>query len=228
MLNIKLNVNLDDIIDDLDDLVKRQVPYAAYLALNESVYKGSVDVKKALPFFIQGGPVPFTARGVQYEKAPNKHTLRASIFIPENQWKYMRWVVDGGVKAWSQSEHGIGTPIYKNTRFNKYGNIPGRKRKERVWREMLSQFNGRQGVPQGKLLKKQFIADPKGKGPAIWERRKGGIKLLMTFNDRAGYGKGRFPFHKFAIKYVTKSFPRNFNRHLLAVVNRESKKLKAR
>jgi len=133
-----LKIDLDDIIDEMDDLFKRQVPFAAHLALNESVFKGSVSVKKALPYFIQGGPVPFTARGVQYRKSKSKRDLTASIYIPDDQWKYMRWIVDGGTKRWTKSKHGIGKPIYANTRFNKYGNIPGRKRKEAVWREILN------------------------------------------------------------------------------------------
>ena len=65
MVDITLKVNLDTVIDEMNDLFKKQVPFAAYRAINESVYKGSVDVKKALPFFIQVGAVPFTARGVQ-------------------------------------------------------------------------------------------------------------------------------------------------------------------
>jgi len=64
MVDITLKVNLDTVIDEMNDLFKKQVPFAAYRAINASVYKGSVDVKKAMPFFMQGGPVPFTDRGV--------------------------------------------------------------------------------------------------------------------------------------------------------------------
>ena len=233
MVDITLTVDLDDIIDDLDNMVKRQVPFAAFLALKESVFKGSVDVKKALPYFIQGGPVPFTARGVQYKNPPNKRNLVASIFIPDDQWKYMRWIVDGGVKRWAKSRHGIGKPIYENIRFNKYGNIPGRKRKEAVWREILNRGKkGTVAVPmKGGLGKNEFIATINGT-TGLWKRvGKGGranIKLLVKFtHEGADYGKGRFPFQKFAIKFVAKSFPRNFNKHLVDVVNRESKKLRA-
>ena len=235
MVDVTLKIDLDDIIDDLDDLVKRQVPFAAFKALNESVFKGSVDVKKAMPYFIQGGPVPFTARGVQYKKAPNKRNLVASIFIPDDQWKYMRWIVDGGVKRWTKSRHGIGQPLYgdkgQRIKFNKYGNIPGRKRKEALWREIMNRGKGTVAVPmKGNLGSGQFIADRVGRGPALWKRMGKGkkLKLLMVFDRQVEYGKGRFPFQKFATKYVTKSFPRNFNRILVDVVNRESKTLRAR
>ena len=231
MVDITLTVDLDDIIDDLDNMVKRQVPFAAYLALNESVFKGSVDVKKVLPKYIQGGPVPFTARGAQYKRAPNKRSLVASIFIPDDQWDYMRWIVDGGTKRWTKSRHGIGKPVYDNMRFNKQGNIPGRKRKEKIWREMLNQIKGSPGVPQGKLAKGEFIADKAGKGFALWKRvggkRNPKLKLLMVYDRTAEYGKNQFPFQRLAIKFVAKSFPVNFNKHLVDVVNKESKKLRA-
>lgn len=232
VVDITLNINLDDIIDDLDDFVKHQVPFAAHLALNESVFKGSVGVKKALPYFIEGGPVPFTARGIQYRKSKSKRDLTASIFIPDGQWKYMRWIVDGGIKQWSKSRHGIGKPIYANVRFNKYGNIPGRKRKEAVWRTMLNQQGGSSGPPQGKLGKNEFVGTV-GETTGLWKRLgKGGrskLKLLVKFDHKpVHYAKGRFPFQKFAIKYVTKSFPKNFNRRLVEIVNRESKNLRAR
>lgn len=233
MVDIALKIDLDDIIDDLDNLIKKQVPFVASKALNSSVYKGSTLTKKAMPFFIQGGPVPFTARGVRYTKS-NKRDLRASIYIPDDQWKYMRWIVDGGTKQWTKSRHGIGKPIYKNTRFNKYGNIPGRKRKEAVWREILNRSSkGTVAIPmKGQLGKGEFISDRTGKGPALWKRVGRGkntqLKLLMTFDRKAQYGKGRFPFHEFNVKYVTKYFPRNFNRYLEDIVNRESKKLRAK
>ncbi len=231
MVDITLKVNLDTVIDEMNDLFKKQVPFAAYRAINESVYKGSVDVKKAMPFFIQGGPVPFTARGVQYEKAKSKRDLRASIYIPDAQWKYMRWIVDGGVKRWSKSRHGIGKPIYANTKFNKYGNIPGRKRKESAWREALNRGTGKTLTPlKSGMGKNEFVGTLKRSGQkAIFKREgKTKLKLLMVFSKEASYGKGRFPFQKFAIKYVVKSFPRNFNRMLVDIVNKESKSLKVR
>ena len=232
MVDITLKIDLDDIVDDLDDMVKRQVPFAAHLALNESVFKGSVSVKKALPYFIEGGPVPFTARGIQYRRSKSKRDLTASIFIPDAQWKYMRWIVDGGRKQWNKSRHGIGKPLYANVRFNKYGNIPGRKRKEKVWRTMLNQLGGTQGVPQGRLGKNEFIGTV-GETTGLWKRLgKGGrtkLQLQVKFDhEPVNYAKGRFPFQKFAIKAVTKSFPRNFNKRLTEIVNRESKNLKVR
>ena len=229
MVDISLEINLDDIIDDVENFYLKQVPYAAHLALNESVFKSSVGVKKAMPYFIEGGPVAFTKRGVQYRKSKNKRDLTASVFIPDAQWKYMQWVIDAGVKRFTRSKHGGSKPIYANTKFNRYGNIPGRKRKEKIWRDTLDQMGGAAGAPRGKLGKNQFIGTVNGI-TGLWKRERNRVRLLVVFNrDPINYGsKGRFPFRKFAEKYVYKNFRPSFNRKLMQLVNRDQSSLKVR
>jgi len=220
--DINLKINLDDIADELDDIVLKQVPYAAFLALKDTVFKTARDVKKALPYFIQGGPVAFTARGVQFKKPPNKHTLHAEVFIPDEQWKYMQWVIDGGVKKWNRSEHGISMPV--NVKFNKYGNIPGKKRKEGLWRGKLDSGGG-------VLTKKQFVGTIKGI-TGLWQRTGGkrnpSVKLLVSFSHDPVNYKGRFPFRKKVTEKVKKYFRPIFNKKLVDVVNRESEHWRVR
>jgi len=232
-LELTLNVNLDDIIDEIDDLLVRQIPYAAQLAINNSVFKATAKVKDRMTYYIQGGPVGFTKRGVQYSKAKNKRNIQASIFIPDRQWKYMRWVIGGGRKQWNRSKAGIGKPIYKNTKFNKYGNIPGRRGKERVWRELLKRGKGTVATPlKGGLAAGQFVATINGT-TGLWKRfGKGGgqgkIKLLVVFNNEPVFYNKSFPFQKLAIKFVSSRFKIEFNKKLKQVVNRESKRLQIR
>ena len=97
---------------------------------------------------------------------------------------------------------------------------------------MLNQLGGTSGPPQGRLGKNEFVGTV-GETTGLWKRLgKDGrtkLKLLVKFDhDPVSYGKGRFPFQKFAIKYVAKSFPRNFNKRLVEVVNRESKNIRAK
>lgn len=229
MPDVDLTIDFDDIIDDLDDFFKTQIPHAANLALNESVFKSSVAVKKALPYFIEGGAVPFTRRGVQYKKSKNKRHLVASIFIPDQQWRYMQWVIDAGVKKFNRSKHGGSKPIYKNTRFNKYGNIPNRRRKEKIWRGLLD--NG--SKDQNGLGKNEFIGTIKGV-TGLWKRLgkdgRAKLKLLVVFNHTPIYygqtGKGRFPFKKFADKNMNKFFGPAFNRKLMQIIRREQSNLR--
>ena len=228
-LNIKLKINLDGIVDELNDTFLKQIPFVSMLALNETVFKTAADVKKTMPYFIQGGPIPFTKRGVQYKKAKSKRHLHAEVFIPDAQWKYMRWVIDGGTKRWNKSKHGIGVPV--NARLNKYGNIPGRKRKEGTWRDLLNQKRGQAGAPRGKLGKNEFVGTVKGI-TGVWKRLgKGGrsaLQLLVSISrDPADY-KSSFPFRKFATKFGRKHFKKSFNKKLLQVINKEAKRLRIR
>lgn len=233
-IDLTIKVNFDEVIDEMEDVFTKQIPFASMLALNETAFKVTGDLKEAMPFYIQGGPIPFTKRGVQYIKAPDKRNLRASIFIPDAQWKYMQWIVDGGNKKWSQSHHGISVPIQENVKFNKYGNIPGKKRKESLWREILNRKGkGRTATPvKGALNKKQFIATI-GDITGLWERTGGrknkSTKLLMVFtHESIEYRKGRFPFEKLAIKFVNKRFRRTFNKKFQQIIRKESKRLKVK
>lgn len=225
MINLKIKINLDDAINGLNDIFIKQIPFAAFLALNEAVFKASNDVKRTMPYFIDGGPVAFTKRGVRFIKAKSKRELRATIYIPDQQWKYMRYVIDGGRKQWNKSLHGIGKPIYANVRFNKYGNIPGRARKEKVWRQGLSQLKGTSGPIQGELGKKEFIGTIKGL-TGLWERksRSGGLKLKILFDHNPVMYRKSFPFEKFARQFAVKRFKKAFNKKLQQVISKESRR----
>ena len=231
MVDVKIDFDLDSLGKDINNIFLKQIPYVAHKSLNETVFKTSRDLRSIMPAFIQGGPVPFTKRGVLYSKSLHKRSLISRVFIPDAQWKYMRWVVDGGDKRWNKSKHGISKPIYENTKFNRYGNIPGKKRKEDLWREILNRSNkGRTAVPiKGALSKKQFIATINGT-TGLWLRMgKGGrskMKLLVVFNHKPVTYKKSFPFTKFAIKFGTRYFRKAFNKNLVDIVRKESRKLR--
>lgn len=231
MLNVDVELNFDDIIDEIDDVFKRQIPYAGFLALNDTVFKTSMIARSTLmtPKYIQGGAVPFTKRGVRYKKAPNKHNLQAMVYIPDEQWKYLMWLVRGGDKRWLRSKHGIGVPI--DIKLNKYGNIPGRKTKEKLWREILSRGSGQMAAPiKGSLGKKQFIGKSKKSGVVgLWQRTppkgKGKPKLLVLFTKQAiPYKKNQLPFHRIVALNAGREFRKAFSKRLDQVIQREARR----
>lgn len=222
MLELNLELDFDGIIDEVNQLAVKQIPYASKLALDETVFKTTAKLKKTVDYFIEGGAIPFTKRGFKYIKAPSKNNLVAVVYIPDEQWKYMRWVVTGGKKAWLRSRHGIGKPIYENVRFNKYGNIPGRVRKEQVWRTLLNKGGGSAG-----LAKNEFIGTIHGI-TGLWKRnKKGAPELLMVFDHKPVQYKARFPFYKFTKQFAIKYFKKAFNNKLVQVINAENKRIKA-
>lgn len=231
MVDVTLNVNFDDVIDEIDDVFKRQIPYAAFLALNDTAYHTSQDVRSKLmtPKYIQGGPVAFTKRGIRYKKAKDKHNLSALIYIPDEQWKYLMWLVRGGDKRWLRSSAGIGVPISENVKFNKFGNIPGRSRKEKLWREILQRGSGRIAAPmRGSLGAKQFIGTSKNGTTGLWQRTppkgRGKPKLLVFFTKKAVPYKPTLPFRTVTAFYAQKNFKKMFDKRLNQVIQRESRR----
>lgn len=222
MLDITMELDFDGIIDEVDALAVRQIPFVSKLALDEAAFKTANQLKKTVNYFIQGGAVSFTKRGFRYIKAPSKRQLVAVVYIPDEQWKYMRWVVSGGNKVWLKSRHGIGKPIYDNVRFNKYGNIPGRRRKEAMWRTLLNAGGGAKG-----LGKNEFIGTIRGV-TGLWRRRNPKPpELLVVFDHKPVAYRSQFPFYKFSKKFAVKFFNRAFSKKLIQVMNSENKRLKA-
>lgn len=229
-LDLTIELDLDHIIDWMDDIYLRQIPYAAQLALNESVFKASNDLKGTVSYFIEGGATPFTKRGFQYKKAKSKRELTASIFIPDTQWDYMRWVVDGGTQKWNQSPVGGLKPIYENTRFNKYGNIPGRARKAPLYREILKRGKGRAATPlKGGIGKKQFVGTV-GDTTGVWTRTNKGhkLKLNIAINKEPVKYRARFPFIKFAHRFIFKRFNKSFPKKFAQVLAAETSRFNSR
>lgn len=222
MLELELELDFDEIIDEVDAFASRQLPYASKLALDETVFKTANQLKQTVNYFIKGGAVPFTKRGFRYIKAPSKRQLVAAVYIPDEQWKYMRWVVSGGNKVWMKSRHGISKPIYDNVRFNKYGNIPGRRRKEAIWRTLLNAGGGTKG-----LGKNEFIGTIGGI-TGLWKRNNPKPPtLLIIFDHKPVAYESQFPFHKFSKQFAIKFFKKAFNRKLVQVMNAENKRLRA-
>jgi len=228
-VELEMEINFDDIIEDVNDLFLKQVPFASKLALSDTVFETTVKIRDVMPRYIQGGPVRYTQSGVRYTKPKSKRELVATVYIPDDRWKYMQWVIDGGDKRWNKSGSGISVPIYENVNFNKYGNIPGKKRKERLWREILKRGKGRTATPvKGALSKTQFIATINGT-TGLWKRSgKGGranIKLLMKFTKEAVPYRKTFPFTKLVEGFARPRFVRLFNKRLVDVIQRELKHL---
>ena len=238
MLNVNVTNNFGDVSAEVRAMFEKQIPYSALLGLNSAMFKATQDVRKTMPFFIEGGPVAFTKRGFQYTKAKNKRNLRAKIFIPDEQWEYMRFVVDGGDQGWSRSIVGGFNPVGGRVKRNKYGNIPGYHKKNKLWRELAQRAgakrsSGQVATPLKKTLSnKSFVGYVKsrtgGSILGVWERkpRRGGLKLIGSYDHSLiSYGAGRVPFRKFAIRFGVKRFRREFRKKFEQVMKAQNNKL---
>jgi hypothetical protein len=100
----------EDVKRKLSALVERQARFAAYNALNDTVYETAEQVKKMMPDYIDR-PTPYTQRQVLYEKAAYESrknaTITAAVLIPgvignksgRPAGKYMQYPVYGGARS---------------------------------------------------------------------------------------------------------------------------------
>jgi hypothetical protein len=101
----------EDIKRKLSAMVDRQVRFAAYNALNDTVYETAEKVKDMMPAYIDR-PTPYTQKRVLYQKADyasrKAAEITASVYIPHlggnksdgrPAAKYMQYPVYGGARS---------------------------------------------------------------------------------------------------------------------------------
>lgn len=166
---MKLNIsrNTKEVQRGLNDVARRQIPFATALAINDVLGDIKKNWEKRLRKEIDR-PTPFTLRAFAIRRA-SKRNLRGMVFAKRIQADYLRWLEEGGNRA--PKRRAILVPV--NQRLNKYGNMP------------------RGAVRRTVAKPKTFSGKPKGgRRPAgIWERVSGGnqLRLLVHYADRARY-----------------------------------------
>ena len=194
VVSISFESNLRDWTAGLSEFKRTQLPFATAKALTDVA---RYDVKPAIERQIEmvfDRPTPFTRRGVGYRPA-YKNAPVARVFIKDVQAGYLTWQETGGVRT--PKRRAIVVPVRQ--RVNQYGNLP-------------------RGSVQRLLARKDtFSGRVNGQG-GIWQRtRKGGLKLLVAYEDRAEY-RPIFNFHKVAREAAELHFPRRFGAALARAI----------
>jgi len=193
-MQISIKSDLKKLTKDLNNLQKKQIPFAASQAINDTL----IDSQKALKVQIVrklDRPTRSTVNSFRVKRS-TKRGLVGEVFILPWAWEYLKYQVEGGTRRSS----GKGTGVPFNTRLNKHGNIPGRKK----------------GLVK---RKNQFIATIKGI-TGVWQRvgkRGRAVKLITAFEKEVQY-KARFPFRKIVQGVVKSRFNKHFNKRLKAAI----------
>jgi hypothetical protein len=183
MFNIK--GDLKPITKHLTRLQKKQMPFAAATAINDTL-KQVVKAEQMQIVKRLDRPTPFTVKAFKIKWA-KKHALHGEVIIKPLQWKYLKYQVEGGTRTGR-----IGVPT-ANAKLNKYGNIPGR----------------RKGLIRNK---KQYMTDS-GVWEKSGGKRNPKAKLIVAFVSSVTYNK-RFPFKKIADGVARSQFQKNFKRSI--------------
>ena len=203
MFNVK--GDMKPIIKHLNKTQKRQIPFAAAQAINNTLFDIMKAEKAQLPKKLDR-PTPFTMKAFKINKA-KKTMLVGDIHVTPQRYKYLKYAIEGGTRTGN-----IGVPT-KHAKLNKYGNIPMRKKgliKNK--NQFISTINNVSGVWERGHYNKSGSFTSKGKSAST------ALKLVVAFNNTVSYEK-RFPFYKIAQGVARKKFQRNFQKTLKRAIN---------
>ena len=187
MFNVK--GDLKKVTKHLNKMQKKQIAFASAQAINETLFSILKAEKAQLPKKLDK-PTPYTMKAFKVDKA-KKTSLHGNVHVMPARYKYLKYAIEGGTRTGN-----IGVPT-NNSKLNKYGNIPMRKK----------------GLIKNK---KQFIKTINGLS-GVWERSKKGTKLMVAFENSVTYKK-RFPFFKIADGIARRTFQRNLAKHLARAI----------
>lgn len=161
MVAISVDADLKKAVKGLKRYQRRQIPYAASQALNDT----AENVRQAL---IREWNTSFNvrakglARAMWRKKFANKHNLEAAVFDRLKRFFVMLQAQGGTKSPFSSSNLIIPTRAIKRLASGKIS-----KRR------------------QPRAIKNAFIADLRGRGPALWQRqRNGSLKMLYVLEPR--------------------------------------------
>ena len=196
-MDVDIRADIKGVTRYLNKLQKKQIPFAAKNAIDDTLYGLQQEEKKEIVRQLDR-PTPFTVKGIQYQKVKSKKDLMGLLFIPENRYKYLKFQIEGGLRRPANRAIGIGV---SKLRRNKYGNLP-RKRITALLSEpgtFSGEINGVAGIwkipKEGKRVK--------NKAP----------KLLVLWATTATYSK-RFDYYSVGNKYVKRNFKQNMEEAL--------------
>lgn len=185
-MDFKITGNIKEVERGLNDVARRQIPFATALAINEVLTEIRRNWEKRLRRALDR-PTPFTMKAFGIRRA-TKRSLTGMVFTKDIQAGYLNWLEEGGERQ--PKRRAILVPVRQ--RLNKYGNMP------------------RGAVGRTLASPKTFSGAPKGRPAGIYQRtgkgKTAGLKLLVHYADGAIY-KPRLKLVAGAAKTATARLP---------------------
>lgn len=167
-MHFGIKSNIKEVERGLNDVARRQMPYAVSVAINDVLKDIKRNSEKRLRRQLDR-PTPFTLKafGIRYA---NKRSLTGTVFVKDAQTKYLKWAEDGG----SRKPKGRAIAVPVKQRLNKYGNMPKGALKRAIAKPTV------------------FTGAPKGRpgAPGVYQRLgkdNSKLKLLASFEPVARY-----------------------------------------
>lgn len=196
MLAINVQANLKPLMAGLDDLAKKQIPFATARALT-AVAKNVQAAQTDAISDVFDRPTLFTQRSVGV-KAAKKADLTATVFVKDIAAKYLEPFELGGKHHLPASKRGGTLLNPKAIPLNQYGNLPKGKLRRLMGKPDV--FVGTVAFKSGQTISGIWQRPPAGQRRADYKRGyrteygtkgkigsvdgvKTGLKLLVRFGD---------------------------------------------
>jgi len=218
MIKIGVRHDLDRLTARINGWQRSQIPFATAKALTRTAQAVQREIPAALERELDR-PTAFTKRGTFIVPA-RKGTLRAAVGFKDRQAEYMRYQIEGGVRAPKKKALRLPGEVV----LDDYGNLP----KGTIAKLIAAAKAGKYGAVVKKRLgigdrrKKAgdlalFYGQPKGHPGlpvGIWRRipgNPGTIVPVIVFPKQVARYRPRFRFHALVEKVVRETFPREFS-----------------
>lgn len=188
-MDVSVEADIKEVSKMLTRLEKKEIPFASSVAINKTAQEVYEATTKSIKTHFDK-PVPFTTRAIGVKRS-NKRYLKASVFIKDRQYSYLKYGIEGGIR-----DEGFATlPV--NQKTNVYGNIPGLRKKKQYWRVSRT------------TTKRDFVARI-GRTAGVWRRIRGRLRLMVAFASTVRY-RSIWPFHLIAKLETGRKFSKNFD-----------------
>lgn len=203
---MRIEYNFTKVQNDLKQMLEDQVPFAASLGMRRALFKTRDHVKASMDDHIEGGPTPFTRRGMRVI-TPTKYDPYGVIYFftqggdPSKSRGYMQELMYSGRKVAINTK--LAEPVIRNmkrfapTMLTPRGNISRRFYKMARTKGHKQYFIG---VP--KPGKKQWAGNENLVG--IWRRDKetGKLNMMVSLKRSARQQRKTFPAPEIAQAYI--------------------------
>lgn len=201
MITLSIKSNLDEVAARLTDRMRKQIPFAASLAINEMAFDTRDMIKDLMGRTYEGGAVAYTKNAI-YSSRSTKRNLSALVYVggtDEHRIKYVMNTIMGGTAPKKGAAQF--SPNKKLVRVTKVGrNMP-------------------RGYVKRNLIKDEFfmLHAAQGKRGGLYRRVKKGngteLQLMVAFNENQT-NKPTLPAHSASAAYAKKHFNAIFFRSL--------------
>jgi hypothetical protein len=229
-VTISVGHDLARMIDKLDAIGTRQMPFAVAMALNDTALAAKGDVVDALPTTFDR-PTDFTLKAIGTSRA-SKSKLQATVFVKDKQAKYLYHEEVGGTRTGAENATKPSSALVLPSKIplNAFGNIPFKALAKLVaeadkLRDLTpQQIRRRKAYGPGRAKRDIGIfyirgAGPNGKGPGGFFKRLPGHQLqrLISFAPSASY-RPRFGFSARITVMAPEAFRTAFRKRLAEAI----------